>query len=680
MSDSTINLSDFKVGKPAIFEPYWPDRVHRFVWRNWSLVDLDRMAEVLDADVATVKAIGASLGLPEHQPISSDQWRRSYITIVRRNWHELPYGQLMQLLDWDEQHLAETLKEDDFLWHKLGCVKPHCDKLRYEAPSAAVAERAEEIRQTVSRFLGDAGDLPCEPRFAFVRALSSAPSYPALTSDKPKSDDEVQIDGTWRIGFDPGAGDVARGAAERYADFLAASFGFRSTNGGSKAIQLLVDSKRFDRAESHEISVSPEGVQIVAADEQGLLRALQYLQRQMQDRRAPLLTVGTRRRDTQFWPRYLYSYFALYGDPLMEPETDPYPEGYLERLSQLGVNGVWMQAVLRTLAPSKDFPEFGEGWQTRLANLREMVDKARRYGIGIWLYLNEPRSMPDEFFTRYPEAAGVKVPDGHGTVMCTSSGPVRKFLVESTAHIFSQVPDLAGAFTITRSENPTSCYSHNFGDQCPRCSKRGEAKVVADVSRLIAEGAQQGSKQARVIAWDWGWRNELSEQTIQHLPSNVAFMSVSEWDTPIARGGVEATVGEYCVSVVGPGPRAKRNWQAAERRGLDTIAKVAFNISWEFSAAPHMMATDTAARHCQNLVEAGVSGLMLGWTLGGCPSPTLEVASQFYWADAQTADEAMRNVASRRYGADRASVGLAAWRAVAEALSEYPFSEIGAHV
>ena len=26
-------------------------------------------------------------------------------------------------------------------------------------------------------------------------------------------------------------------------------------------------------------------------------------------------------------PRYLYSYFALYGDPLLEPEIDPFPDG-----------------------------------------------------------------------------------------------------------------------------------------------------------------------------------------------------------------------------------------------------------------------------------------------------------------------------------------------------------------
>ena len=40
-----------------------------------------------------------------------------------------------------------------------------------------------------------------------------------------------------------------------------------------------------------------------------------------------------------FSPRYCYSYFALYGDPLLDPALDPYPDGYLARLAASGVTG-----------------------------------------------------------------------------------------------------------------------------------------------------------------------------------------------------------------------------------------------------------------------------------------------------------------------------------------------------
>jgi hypothetical protein len=96
----------------------------------------------------------------------------------------------------------------------------------------------------------------------------------------------------------------------------------------------------------------------------------------MESREGPYLPKGTVRRDTQLNPRYVYSYFALYGDPLMEADIDPFPDGFLERLARAGVSGVWLQAVLRNLAPSKTFPEFGAGWETRLRNLNKLVERA----------------------------------------------------------------------------------------------------------------------------------------------------------------------------------------------------------------------------------------------------------------------------------------------------------------
>ena len=86
----------------------------------------------------------------------------------------------------------------------------------------------------------------------------------------------------------------------------------------------------------------------------------------MTERGGPFLPIGTTRRVRRLTPCYLFSYFALYGDPLMEEDIDPFPDGYLQKLGRLGVNGVWLQAVLRNLAPSKIFPEFGQGWEKRL--------------------------------------------------------------------------------------------------------------------------------------------------------------------------------------------------------------------------------------------------------------------------------------------------------------------------
>ena len=80
----------------------------------------------------------------------------------------------------------------------------------------------------------------------------------------------------------------------------------------------------------------------------------------------------------------------------------------------------------------------------RLENLKALVARARRYGIGIYLYLNEPRALPAALFEKRPELAGVA--EGTQRALCTSVPAVREFISGTLAHVFASVPDLAGVF------------------------------------------------------------------------------------------------------------------------------------------------------------------------------------------------------------------------------------------
>ena len=170
--------------------------------------------------------------------------------------------------------------------------------------------------------------------------------------------------------------------------------------------------------ESFEITATDNEIAVIGGGEAGVLQGLYWLQDAMEQREDPFVPMGTFQQRAAWNPRYLYSYFALYGDPLMDPDTDPFPDGYLEKLARCGINGVWMQAVLNTLAPSRQFPEFGAGWETRLRNLAALVARARRFGVRVYLYLNEPRAMGDDFFQRHPEVRGSSNLGLHA--MCTS--------------------------------------------------------------------------------------------------------------------------------------------------------------------------------------------------------------------------------------------------------------------
>jgi hypothetical protein len=371
-----------------------------------------------------------------------------------------------------------------------------------------------------------------------------------------------------------------------------------------------------------------------------------------------------------FAPRFLCSYLKIYGDPLSDPQVDMYPEGLLQRLAEVGVDGVWLYGVLRELAPGgTQFPEFGAGHEPRLANLRTLVERAKKYGIGVYLYINEPRAVTPGFFKNRPDMRGV------GSGLCTSHPAVRQWLSDGLAYVFRQVPGLAGVFTITASENQTNCAWAGAGPQanCPRCKQRPSAEIIAEVNTAIEQGVHRSSPDARVLAWDWGWPCSAKE-VIARLPRSVWLMSVSEWSKPINRGGVATAVGEYSVSVVGPGPRAIQHWAWAKEAGLKTVAKVQLNTSWELASLPYLPVLDLVAEHCRNLTAAGVDGMMLTWSLGGYPSPNLQVAERFSRAPTPTVDEALDAVARERFGPAAVPHVRKAWTAFSRAFQEYPYS------
>ena len=157
----------------ALDEPHFPSRLHLFVWRNWELANLDRMAAVVKTTPERLAALGRSMGLPDKRTLSADQLRRIYITVIRQNWHVLPEAQLIELLGWTPERFAFTLKEDDFLDVKLGMRKPECAPLVYAPPTEDEQERAAKVRRVMESSFGASIHDPGERAFQFVADLSS---------------------------------------------------------------------------------------------------------------------------------------------------------------------------------------------------------------------------------------------------------------------------------------------------------------------------------------------------------------------------------------------------------------------------------------------------------------------------------------------------------------------------
>ena len=546
--------------KAAVNYDYFPHRQYAFVWRNWAVVPKEKIAQILSTSTENVEKLATSMGLPAVQSVEPE-WAttRGYITVLRRNWHLLPYEQLTQLLGMSEEELKFRLIEDDFLLTKLGKIKPYCEPLRYVEPTVDMQSRAARIASDVAPLAY--AFTPEEPRFGFVREFEH----------------------------------IGQSAEKRV----------QNNNG--------------------------------------------------------------------FELRMIFPYFAAFGDPLLDHELTTYPEELFRRLSDVGVNGIWVHSVLRMMVEPDDkgFPGDKDAAK-RIEGLNKLVARAAKYGIKIYLYVNEPRALETEFFASSEQRKAYGgVVNGDLQTFCPSNPDVLDWLTRSMNSLFSQVDGLGGVFTITASENLTTCVAHNKKHLCERCKDKPYEELIAAVNHAIERGVHSAAPEAKVIAWDWGWPEDKCEAVINLLPKQCWFMSVSEWSKPIKRGGIESKVGEYSISTVGPGPRALRNWEFARRAGLKTVAKVQVNSTWEMSVVPAIPALDLVAQHAENLSQQSVDGVMLSWSLGGYPSENLKLFQSFKRGD--NADDVLRDLALAEYGQSVAAQVREAWRACSESFKEYPY-------
>jgi len=551
-------------GKVLAMSPApFPDRMSAYVWRNWGLVGKDRLAEVVGATERDLTAVAVQMGL-EPDPVVLPEWKtKGYITVLRRNWHLLPYDQLLTLLGKTRAELYFSLMEDDFLWVKLGGVKPKCDRLVFDKAEVAKTAAGRERIAAVLKEEGLDPQAPEEPRFSFIRDLAAADP----TFKMPEKD--------------------------------ASPFDFR----------------------------------------------------------------------------VIFSYFADYADPLADPEIGSFPEGLLQKLAAQGVNAVWMHTVLRTLAKDPKYPEFGEGSERRIANLRKLVARCNRYGIRVFLYMNEPRAMPAAFFEADSRRMAFKgADDGVQFAMCTSDPEVRRWLRDSLEQVFSQVPGLGGIFTITMSENLTNCASRWHRERCPRCKGRKVGDIVAEVNRTMIEGMLKGEPKAEAILYSWQWPEEDEASIVAQLPKGGCHvMAVSEQSVPICRGGVSEHEDDYSISIVGPGEYARRLWTCCRKSGVSVMAKVQAGNSWELSTFPYIPAMELVAQHAVNLANENVSSVMLSWSLGCCPSDNLSVYRDLRKGE-RTVDPLLDRMAARLYGEANVKRVRQAWKAFSDGFSNYPFS------
>ena len=555
-----MNIQDLPAGaSPApLVNPVFPSRWQHFIWKNYTLVPPEKMAAILNCTPAEVTAAALEMGLPGEVKVSPLWLTRGYLTLIRSNWHLLNYEQLLQLLEWTPEKMAYTLKEEDFLWHKLGKLKPLCPELRYTPLSQEEKAATAALKAQVEKYF---------PAAAFQ--LEEEP------------------------------------------------FKFADSFGSDKAFQPGKNSLGFDF-------------------------------------------------------NFIHAYSAGCGDVLGEAEVfDPLPENLIAQYSAMGINGVWFQALLYLLEPVPGAEIFSAGWEKRIENLKKLVERCQKYGIRIFLYLNEPRTMPEAFYTLKPAWRGIETRGGIAN--CTTAAPeILEYLSTALEKIFTAVPGLGGILTITMSENCTNCHCDATSHLCPACSQVPPEKIIADINGAMEQGMHKAAPDAEMILYDWAWKRmpgdpdpaAFKKAVMERLPGkeHVYINAVSEWGKITRVGGVENYLTDYSISQIGPSEESKVTWRNALEKGLGTVAKVQMNNSWELAAIPYIPVPYLIREHLENLRNAGVRAVMLSWTLGGYPGGNLKLLHK-------TPEEC----AAEMFSPALAEKVCQAWRIFSEAFRNFPF-------
>lgn len=657
-----------KIEKKGLIPEYFPTAMQAFIFRNWNMISKERLAEVLETSVENVEREAVRMGLSAQGDVSA--WlKKGYITIIRSNWHLLPYEQLLMLLGWDEDRLSIALKEDDFLDIKLGNFKPDCEKVLYRELTDEEVAQTEKIRNAVENAAMSITEMR-EP-FEFFNKKRK-PSF----IGKPKKGQAV-LDDRWYI-KDLTDDRFAAKMAERFAKSIKAMWGIDlSADNGERAVELSFVKDKQE--EYHEICITSDKIEIKAGGSGGIQRALSRLEDIASANGGMFFDVGKAVREPRFETRFIYSFSALYDGAFDVDSRTWCSDSLLEEYARIGVNGIWLQGVLYRLTEFPFAPEMSDGWQKRLSNLRSFAERARSYGIRIYLYLNEPRAMPHSFFEKYPELKGSK--HDNYTCMCVSNPKTRDYIKNAVEKLCREVPDLGGFFTITMSENPTHCLSRKseFSPVCPVCGEHSEWEFVAEVNSLIREGARRVSSDIQVIAWNWGWTSDWDitgedvEKCLKTLPKDISVMCQREQGLPFTVGGVSSRVNEYSLSVGGISETTKDTWALAKKYGHKTAVKLQINNTWECSTAPYLPIYPSLISCMDGLIKSDVNHLMLSWTLGGYPSPNIKLISESFFIENGKEEPDYDFVFNAIYGNDCDKVKEAT-EIFCKAFSEFPFS------
>lgn len=377
--------------------------------------------------------------------------------------------------------------------------------------------------------------------------------------------------------------------------------------------------------------------------------------------------------------RGLHPYLTPCADPFISDTRSHLPDALLDDYARYGINSLTIHGVLATLSPFPYDPDQSRDYKIRRKNLKDLVERAGKRGIGINLYFNEPRAVPGDKFEKYgrPELAG-RINYAGNVSLCMEVEENRQWFYNAIKDLLTEIPDIGSIGSTNMGENSTHCLSSKRApseQNCPRCADLPLHRGSTTVCNLIMKAVRDSGAKTAVNCSTWQWTDEMVEEGFKELDPEISVGAISEWGVKTNIGGVPWEVIDYSIANYGPSDWAKRVVSHGLATGHKTSLKVQMSCSWELAVCPYLPLFDLEFEHVKAVHEIGVTDIALTWTLGSYPSITFDMVADYLNApDTFTMDKWYE----KHFGKDAERVHEAV-RHFSRGYREYPFSSYTAY-
>lgn len=366
-----------------------------------------------------------------------------------------------------------------------------------------------------------------------------------------------------------------------------------------------------------------------------------------------------------------------------------YTDEALSSIAGSNFNGIYVHGLLHNIVKQEEFLEFGVYANEQQKKLRNLIERAAKYGIKVFLFMQPPRALSGEldFWKNHEDVAGaaetidwdnLKRPTPFVS-LCTSTDKVRRYLRGAFANLSKALPALGGYIIISASEYPGHCYTRGMTAEriCPRCSKRTSPEVISELIRTIYSGMRDSSATQEMIAWNWSWCYVADEKKIvAALPPGIICMVDFEsgGHYPML-GHADHIIDEYALCYPGPSERFIETSNIASRHGLRIVAKLQFGTTHELASVPNLPIISNIFAKADYLRKHDFAGFLGCWNFGNMISANTAAFNFFMTEEAPDDCAAALEAFAAKYFPKCIPGKIAeAWLIFADAITHFPHS------